>query len=121
MMLLFNYDLGQQLKDLRGEGILIIGSGNIVHNLRTIVWEDKAFDWAIDFDAKVKQWILDKNHEPLIHYEQQGSNAALSTNSAEHYLPFIYTLGAADKNESIHFFNEHIWGGSLSMRCVQFG
>lgn len=117
----FNYSLGQELAELRDQGILIFGSGNIVHNLSLVVWEDRAYDWAVDFDSKMKQWILDSDHDPIIHYEKQGRSAALSTNSAEHYLPLLYVLGAQQKGEPVSFFNEKVWGGSLSMRCVRIG
>jgi 4,5-DOPA dioxygenase extradiol len=116
-----NYRLGVELNSLRDEGILIIGSGNIVHNLRMVVWEDRAFDWAVEFDAKLKQWMLDGDHDPIIHYEKQGQAAALAVNSAEHYLPLLYVLGAQQAGEPISFFNEKVWGGSLSMRCVRLG
>ena len=117
----FHYQLGKQLDALRDEGVLIIGSGNIVHNLRLVVWEDTAFDWAIEFDAQAKQWMLEDDHEPLIHYEKLGKSAALAINSAEHYLPLLYILGLKQKEDSLSFFNEKLWGGSLSMRCVRIG
>lgn len=116
-----HYVIGQQLQFLRDEGVLILGSGNIVHNLGRMVWEDRAFDWAMEFDLKAKKWIESGDHDPLIQYQNQGPTASLSINSAEHYLPLLYVLGASDPNEKITFFNEKIWGGSLSMRCVQFG
>jgi 4,5-DOPA dioxygenase extradiol len=115
------YELGKQLRELREQGVLILGSGNIVHNLRLMVWEDTAFDWALDFDARVKQWILDNDHEPIIHYEKQGSAAALSVNTAEHYLPLVYVMGLKEEHEPVSFFAEKVWGGSLSMRCVKIG
>jgi 4,5-DOPA dioxygenase extradiol len=117
----FNYQLGKELGDLRREGVLIVGSGNIVHNLRTVVFEDTAFDWALDYDARVKQWILDGDHQSIIHYEKHGSAAALSVNSAEHYLPLLYVLGLQEAGEPVSFFNDKVWGGSLSMRCVKIG
>jgi 4,5-DOPA dioxygenase extradiol len=116
-----HYALGQQLRQLRREGVLLVGSGNIVHNLRMIVWEDTAFDWAVEFDANIEQWILHHDHDPIIHYEKQGRAAMLSVNSAEHYLPLLYVLGAGEKDEPISFFAEKLWGGSLSMRCVRIG
>jgi len=116
-----HYDLGRQLQPLRSEGILIIGSGNIVHNLRMVVFEDTAYDWAVKFDRKVKQWILDDAYEPIIQYDKQGREAALSINSAEHYKPLLYVLGAKEAGEPVSFFAEKVWGGSLSMRSVKIG
>jgi 4,5-DOPA dioxygenase extradiol len=117
----YHYQLGQALQSLRQEGVLIVGSGNIVHNLRLMVWEDTAFDWAVEYDGKVKQWILEGDHELIIHYEKYGKAALLAVNSAEHYLPLLYILGLKEKDEPISFFAEKTWGGSLSMRCVRFG
>jgi 4,5-DOPA dioxygenase extradiol len=116
-----HYQLGQKLRQLRQEGVLIVGSGNIVHNLRMMVWEDTAFDWAIEYDAKVKQWILEDDHEAIIHYEKHGKPALLAVNSAEHYLPLLYILGLKEKDEPVSFFADKIWGGSISMRCVRVG
>jgi 4,5-DOPA dioxygenase extradiol len=116
-----HYDLGKILQPLRDEGILIIGSGNIVHNLHMVVFEDLAFEWAVEFDERVKQWILDDDHQAIIHYEKQDKPAALAINSAEHYKPLLYALGAKEQGESIHFFTEKVWGGSVSMRSVRIG
>jgi 4,5-DOPA dioxygenase extradiol len=116
-----HYELGKQLRELRDQGILLVGSGNIVHNLRMMVWEDAAFDWATDFDSKVKQWILQGDHDPIIRYEKQGSAAALAVNTAEHYLPLLYILGLKEENEPVSFFAEKVWGGSISMRCIRIG
>lgn len=116
-----HYDWGRQLKPLRDEGILILGSGNIVHNLRMVVFEDIAYDWALAFDGMIKKWILDGNHDPLIQYHKQGREAALSINSAEHYKPLLYVLGAQDSGEPVSFFTEKVWGGSVSMRSVRIG
>ncbi len=116
-----HYDLGRQLQPLRDEGVLIIGSGNIVHNLRMVVFEDTAFDWAVEFDGKVKQWIFDNAHELIIQYDQQGRPAALAINSAEHYKPLLYVLGAKAPGEPVSFFAEKVWGGSVSMRSVRIG
>lgn len=116
-----HYDLGRQLKALRDEDVLILGSGNIVHNLRLVVWEETAYDWAVEFDAKVKQWILDDNHEPIIQYHKQGREATLSINSAEHYKPLLYVLGAKEPGEPVSFFAEKVSYSSLSMRSVEIG
>ena len=117
-----HYQLGRQLKELREEGVLIISSGNIVHNLGTVIWQDGAkYDWAESFDSKVQQWILDDEHDPLIHFEKHGQEASLSINSGEHYMPLLYTLGAKDENESVTFFADKVTYGSISMRSVKVG
>jgi 4,5-DOPA dioxygenase extradiol len=118
----YHYQLGQQLKELREEGVLIISSGNIVHNLRMTIFDDNLkFDWAEAFDAKIKQWILTDDHEPMIEYEKQGREAALAINSAEHYLPLLYTLGVKDEGEPVSFFAEKVTYGAISMRSVKVG
>ena len=117
-----HYQLGQQLKELREEGVLIVSSGNIVHNLRMVVWDDKLkFDWAEAFDTNIKQWILANDHEPMIKYEKQGRAAELAINSAEHYLPLLYTLGLKEDGESVSFFADKVTMGAISMRSVRFG
>jgi len=116
-----HYDLGKKLKTLREEGVLILGSGNVVHNLRMVIFEDTAFEWAVEFDGKVKQWILDDDHESIIHYERQGRGAELAINSAEHYKPLLYALGVKEAGEPVRFFAEKVWGGSLSMRSAWIG
>ena len=116
-----HYDLGQQIKALREEGVLILGSGNIVHNLRMLNWDDAAFDWAVEYDAKVKQWILEHDHESILQYHKHGQAAALAINSAEHYKPLLYALGAGDPDEPVSFFAEKVTLGSISMRSLQIG
>jgi len=117
----YHYQLGSRLKELRDEGVLIMGSGNLVHNLRAVVFEDVAFDWAVDYDQKVSQWILADDHDPIIHYEKQGQSAMLSVNSGEHYLPLLYALSLKDAGEPLSFFADKVWGGSISMRSVRIG
>ncbi len=116
-----HYQIGRELQQLRQEGVLVIGSGNIVHNLRLVVWEDRAFDWAVEYDAKVTQWILEGDHDSIIHYEKYGKPAMLAVNSAEHYLPLLYVLGLKDAVEPVSFFADKLWGGSISMRCARIG
>jgi 4,5-DOPA dioxygenase extradiol len=117
-----HYELGQQLKELREEGVLIISSGNIVHNLRMVVWDDQQkFDWAEKFDTNVKDWILADDHEPIIEYQKQGRAAELAINSAEHYLPLLYTLGLKDPGEQVSFFADRVTMGSISMRSIKLG
>lgn len=116
-----HYALGRALRPLRDEGVLILGSGNLVHNLRLAVYQEAAFDWAVEYDAQVKDWITAGNHEDIIHYQKFGRSAELAVNSEEHYLPLLYVLGASEKQETIEFFCEKVTMGSISMRCVQFG
>jgi 4,5-DOPA dioxygenase extradiol len=116
-----HYEIAKQLKELREEGVLIIGSGNIVHNLSMVQFGDFAFDWATGFDSQIKNWILTNDHDPIINYQKQGQAAQLSINSGEHYVPLLYSLALKDENEPISFFTEKVWGGSVSMRSVKIG
>ena len=117
----YHYNLGRELKSMREQGVLVIGSGNMVHNLRMVVWKDIAFDWAEDFDTRLKEWILTDQHDRIIHYEEYGRPAQLAVNSAEHYEPLLYILGMKEADEPVRFFAERIWGGSVSMRSLQIG
>ncbi len=117
----FHYELGKELRGLRKKGVLIVGSGNIVHNLRDIVWEDKAFDWAVEFDERMRQFILDGNHEAIIHYSKLGTTARQAVPTNEHYLPLLYVLALQDKKDAIGFFAEKVTLGSMSMRSLRIG
>ena len=116
-----HYELGQQLKPLRDEGVLIVGSGNIVHNLRMVVFDGLAYAWAVEFDGKVRQWMIDDAHEGIIQYDKQGIEAELAINSAEHYKPLLYVLGAKEPGEKVNFFTEKVFHGSISMRSARIG
>jgi 4,5-DOPA dioxygenase extradiol len=118
---LYHYDLGIRLQSLRDEEILIVGSGNVVHNLGRIQFGGQPFDWALEFDKKVKECIEQSEYEPLIKFQDQGNAAALSINSAEHYLPLLYILGLRLPDDDLQFYCEKVTYGSLSMRCVKFG
>jgi len=117
----FHYALGQALRSLRQRGVLVVGSGNIVHNLRRARWEDVAADWALEFDALAKERILAGDHKSLIHYEALGTTAQLSIPTNEHYLPLLYLLGLQGKEESVRFFAEHVTLNSISMRSILIG
>ena len=121
----FHYELARELKALRKKGILIIGSGNMVHNLRMVSWkhlnENFGFDWAIEAGEKMKQLILDDDHSSLITYEKQGRPFQLAIPTPEHYLPLLYTLGVKSENEQAEVFNDKAVGGSLSMTSVKIG
>jgi 4,5-DOPA dioxygenase extradiol len=119
----YHYELAAELAALRNKGVLIIGSGNMVHNLRIIDWKkpDTGFDWAIETDAKMRQWIADGNHQALIDYKKAGRAFEQSIPTPEHYLPLLYTLGLQGKNEEISFFNTKTIMGSISMTSVKIG
>jgi 4,5-DOPA dioxygenase extradiol len=117
----YHYNMGRSLRFLRDQGVLVIGTGNIVHNLNMMSWGGYPFEWAADFDKKVQQWIKTGDHDPLIHFEKQGKSVELAVNSGEHYLPLLYVLGMQEKGEAVEFFNESIVAGSISMRGVLVG
>lgn len=118
----WHYDLGRRLAFLRREGVLVVGSGNIVHALSEVVWrEDVQHDWAVSFDAAVAERIEAGDHEALVHYERLGEPARRSVPTNEHYLPLLYILGMQQEGEKAAFFNEGITMGSLSMRSVLLG
>lgn len=122
----YHYELARELQTLRKKGILIIGSGNMVHNLRMVAWNrlsepEYGYDWALETDAKMKAFILDGNHQPLIDFRSQGKGFELAIPTPEHYLPLLYTLALQDKNEKIEIFNDKAVGGSLTMTSVKIG
>ena len=119
----FHYDLGKQLAPLRDEGVLIVGSGNVVHNLGIMNWREQtvAFDWAIRFNDLVKESLASRNHAPLIGFDKLGKDAELSINSMEHYLPFLYTIGLQAADDKATLLTDGIFGGSISMLSVAIG
>ena len=118
----YHYDLAKELAFLRKKGVLIIGSGNIVHNLRYAQFGSvEPYDWAIEFDALSKQAMDDRNHKALINYKEFGKSAELSVNSAEHYIPLLYALALQGNDETLSYTNADIAFRSGSMRCVKVG
>jgi 4,5-DOPA dioxygenase extradiol len=117
----FHYELGRELRPLREKGVLIIGSGNIVHNLREIEWQDTAYDWALEFDARIKALMLSGDHNAIIDYPKLGRMVPLAVPTPEHYLPLLYVLGAQHKSEGLAFFADKVTLGSMSMRSVRIG
>jgi len=120
----YHFELAQKLSDLRHKGILIVGSGNIIHNLRLVDFQnfekdDYGYDWAIEIREKVNNYLLDGNFQPLIDFETQSRAFQLAIPTPEHYLPLIYTLGLKDKKEELSLFNDKLLGGSLSMTSVK--
>ncbi|EGZ51335.1 4,5-DOPA dioxygenase extradiol [Neisseria wadsworthii] len=119
----WHFTLAQKLKPLREQGVLIVGSGNIVHNLRTISFAHirqpgAAYEWAETFRRNINQAILHHDTETLIHYPRLGEAAALSAPTPEHYLPLLYIMALRDDNDEVQLFNDEIVGGSLSMTSV---
>ena len=119
-----HYELGARLGALRDEGVLVIGSGNVVHNLHAAVWGDQAvepYDWAVRFEEIVRKAVIAEDHLPLIDYRSVGSDARLSAPTPDHYLPLMYVLGVARKGERISFPTAGIQNGAVSMLSIQFG
>ncbi len=120
----FHFELGKELKKLRERGVLIIASGNIVHNLRLVDWVNKnakPFEWNLEFDSLVKHKLEEGNFTDLVNYQNLGTAARFSIPTNDHYLPMLYVLGMADKNEPIHQIFEGYEYGAISMRCFQIG
>ena len=118
-----HYELARQIKSLREKGVLIIGSGNMVHNLRKVAWdrlnETYGYDWALEANEKMKRFIMNGDHQSLINYTQQGREFQLSIPTPEHYLPLLYALALKDKNESVTLFNDKPVAGSLTMTSLK--
>lgn len=119
----FHYNLARELSFLRKKGVLILGSGNIVHNLRMAKFsaDPVPYDWALEFDDLSKKLILDRNHQDLIQYKKFGKAAELSIPTEDHYIPLIYALGLQEKSDEISFPVEGMAFGSGSMRSVFIG
>ena len=122
----YHYDLAKELNALRKKGVLIIGSGNMVHNLRMVAWDrlndpEYAYDWTIQMNNKFKELIQAGDHKPLINYSSLGKEAMLAIPTPEHYLPLMYTLGLKSSKDDISFFNDKAVGGSLTMTSVKIG
>lgn len=117
----WHYELAKELSSLRKKGVLIIGSGNIVHNLRAVDFHqpDKGFDWAVEANEKVKQLIQTDHHQPLTSYQNLGRAVQMAVPTPEHYLPLLYTLGLKEENEKVSFFNDKTVYGSISMTSIK--
>ncbi|MDO8994155.1 4,5-DOPA dioxygenase extradiol [Daejeonella sp.] len=122
----YHYDLAKDLYSLRKKGVLIMGSGNMVHNLRMVAWDRLnepgfGFDWAYELNDKFKQLIADGNHQALINFSTISPDILKAIPTSEHYLPLLYNLGLQGKNEEVSFFNDKAVGGSLTMTSVRIG
>jgi 4,5-DOPA dioxygenase extradiol len=122
----YHYDLAKELYNLRKKGVLIMGSGNMVHNLGMVAWDklndsEYGYDWAKQINSTFKDLIINGHHDKLIKYESLGKEALLAIPTPEHYWPLLYTLGLKGNKDDISFFNDKVVGGSLTMTSVKIG
>ena len=120
----YHFELAQKLQSLRHKGVLIIGSGNIVHNLRLVDFrnfdkDNYGFDWAIEARETINTYLLDGNFQPLMDFDKMNKAVQLAIPTPEHYLPLLYTLGLKEKSEELSLFNDKLLAGSLSMTSVK--
>lgn len=122
----YHYELAKALSELRSKGVLIIGSGNMVHNLRLVAWQKLnevgyAYDWAQEASETMKKHILDSNHAALINFSSQGKAFDLAIPTPEHYLPLLYALALKEDKDDIELFNDQAIAGSLTMTSIKIG
>ncbi len=120
----FHLGLGERLQKLREEGVLVVGSGNLVHNLEAYAWGDHSavpYEWAVSFEQRVREFILTRDHESLADYATLGPDALLAVPTPDHYLPLLYVLGMQREGERVSFPVTGVDGGSISMLSVQIG
>ena len=121
----FHYEIGRRIASLRDEGVLIVGSGNVVHNLHAYAWGRHAqepYDWAVSFEERVRELLLADQHTPLVDYEGRlGREALLAVPTPDHYLPLLYVIGTRADSDRVSFPVEGVDGGSISMLAVQIG
>jgi 4,5-DOPA dioxygenase extradiol len=120
----YHFELGTKLSSLRDKGILIVGSGNIVHNLGLVDWQninkvDYGFDWAIEASENINNWIIEGDFQPLLNYNKLGKAFQLAVPTPDHFLPLIYTLALKNKKDNASLFNDKLLAGSLSMTSVK--
>jgi 4,5-DOPA dioxygenase extradiol len=120
----YHFELAKELSSLRKKGVLIIGSGNMVHNLRMVDWRrldevDYGYEWALEASEKMKKYILSCNYKQLINYQSQGKEFNLAVPTPEHYLPLLYALALKEENEIVSLFNDKAIAGSLTMTSVK--
>ena len=119
-----HYDLAKEIASLREKGVLIIGSGNMVHNLSMVAWDkinadNYGYDWAMTASDKMKRFIMNGDHQQLINFRGQGKEFDLAIPTPEHYLPLLYALALKEKNETVSLFNDKALGGSLTMTSLK--
>ena len=120
----FHYEIGRRLRPLRDEGVLLMGTGNLVHDLHTYAWGGQPaepYDWAVRFETVARDLVLKYDHAPLIDYASLGEDALRAIPTPDHFLPLLYVLGAANENEGVTFPIEGMDGGSVSTLAVRLG
>jgi 4,5-DOPA dioxygenase extradiol len=122
----YHYDLAKELSPLREKGVLIVGSGNIVHNLGLVAWGKTdepgfGYDWTIEANEKIKKFILLNDHKSLIDYKSLGKSFNLAIPTPDHFLPLLYSLALKEENEAVNIFNDKAVMGSLTMTSFKFG
>ena len=120
----FHYEIGKRLAPLRDEGVLIVGSGNLVHNLHTYAWGRHAvdpYDWAVRFEEQAREMLLAGEEHSLVDYEKLGRDAMLAIPTPDHYLPLLYVIGTRQQGDLVTFPVEGVDGGSISMLAVRVG
>lgn len=121
----FHYEIGKRLAALREEGVLIVGSGNVVHNLHAYAWGHHAqepYGWTLTFEQRIREALLVAEYDPLVNYEtKMGSEATLAAPTPDHYLPLLYVVGTRTSEDMVSFPVEGVDGGSISMLAVQLG
>lgn len=116
----YHYELAKQLATLRRKGVMIVGSGNMVHNLRMVAWDKQhlpeyGLDWAIEANELMKQYLTERNHKALIEWQQQGNAFKLAIPTPDHFYPMIYAMALQDKQDQLSYFNDKAVMGSLTM------
>jgi 4,5-DOPA dioxygenase extradiol len=120
----FHYEIGKRLQTLRDEGVLIVGSGNLVHNLHAYAWGQHVvdpYDWAVRFEQQAREMLVAGEQEPLVHYEKLGRDAQLAIPTPDHFLPLLYVIASRQRDDAISFPVEGVDGGSISMLTVRVG
>ena len=120
----FHYEIGQRLASLRDDGILIVGSGNLVHNLHAYAWGRRVvdpYDWAVRFEQQAREMLLAGEQRPLVDYEKLGRDAMLAIPTPDHYLPLLYVIASRQQRDIVSFPVEGVDGGSISMLAVRVG
>jgi 4,5-DOPA dioxygenase extradiol len=117
----YHHRLGRALRPLRCRGVLILGSGNMVHNLRVMAWEEKGFDWAIEADASLHTLLERGDDSGVMRFPESSQAARLAVPTPEHFYPLLYILGLREEHEAPQYFTDQVTLGSISMRSVRYG